>query len=212
MFVYQKAKWFLKNWPNISWRIGHISYSARLGCPCMAAHRRSSSPGTHVSGPTTSGKFFDCWFERSWKVCLIAIDWEIFHLTAWSIFCTLVLLVHELQGEKTALGSKLPHILAQRLPQGALESLKIIFILYNFRGNYKCDLYKCTTCVVVILEFLGGECQTLSVTFTLRTSLKDVWGHSNRTSGDIPTGCPAMFYFCILTWYLCPLCIYMNSE
>ena len=56
-----------------------------------------------------------------------------------------------------------------------------------------------------------GECQTLSVTFTLRTSLKDVRGHSNRTSGDIPTGCPAMFYFCIFTWYLCPLCIYMNS-
>ena len=157
MFVYQKAKWFLKNRPNISWRIGHTSYSARLGCPCMAAHRRSSPSGTHVSGPTTSGKFFDCWFERSWKVCLIAIDWEIFHLTAWSIFCTLVLLVHKLQGEKTALGSKLPHILAQRLPQGALESLKIILILYNFRGNYKCDLYKCTTCVVAILEFLGGE-------------------------------------------------------
>ena len=154
MFVYQKAKWFLKNRPNISWRIGHTSYSARLGCPCMAAHRRSSPPGTHVSGPTTSGKFFDCWFERSWKVCLIAIAWEIFNLTAWSIFCTLVLLVHKLQGEKTALGSKLPHILAQRLPQGALESLKIILILYNFRGNYKCDLYKCTTCV---LKFLGGR-------------------------------------------------------
>ena len=44
-----------------------------------------------------------------------------------------------------------------------------------------------------------GECQTLSVTFTLRTSLKDVRGHSNWTSGDIPTGCPAMFYFCIFT-------------
>ena len=57
-----------------------------------------------------------------------------------------------------------------------------------------------------------GECQTLSVTFTLRTSLKDVRGHSNRTSGDIPTGCPAMFYFCIFTWYLWPLCIYMNST
>ena len=56
-----------------------------------------------------------------------------------------------------------------------------------------------------------GECQTLSVTFTLRTSLKDVRGHSNRTSGDIPTGCPAMFYFWIFTQYLCPLCIYMNS-
>ena len=48
-------------------------------------------------------------------------------------------------------------------------------------------------------EVGGGECQTLSVTFTLRTSLKDVQGHSNRTSGDIPTGCPAMFYFCIFT-------------
>ena len=45
----------------------------------------------------------------------------------------------------------------------------------------------------------GGECQTLSVTFTLRTSLKDVRGHSKRTSGDVLTGCPAMFYFCILT-------------
>ena len=45
----------------------------------------------------------------------------------------------------------------------------------------------------------GGECQSLSVTLTLRTSLKDVRGHSNRTSGDIPTGCPAMFYFCIFT-------------
>ena len=60
--------------------------------------------------------------------------------------------------------------------------------------------------------YRGGEIQTLSVTFTPRTSLKDVRGHPNRTSGDIPTGCPAMFYFCILTWYLCPLCIYMNSE
>ena len=56
-----------------------------------------------------------------------------------------------------------------------------------------------------------GKIQTLSVTFALRTSLKNVRGHSNRTSGDIPTGCPAMFYFCIFTWYLCPLCIYMNS-
>ena len=44
-----------------------------------------------------------------------------------------------------------------------------------------------------------GKIQTLSVTFTLRTSLEDVRGHSNRTSGDIPTGCPAMFYFCIFT-------------
>ena len=44
-----------------------------------------------------------------------------------------------------------------------------------------------------------GKIQTLSVTITLRTSLKDVRGHSNRTSGDIPTGCPAMFYFCIFT-------------
>ena len=57
----------------------------------------------------------------------------------------------------------------------------------------------------------GGDCQTLSVTFTLRTSLEDVRGHSNRTSGDVPTGCPAMFFFCIFTWYLWPLCIYMNN-
>ena len=48
-------------------------------------------------------------------------------------------------------------------------------------------------------HFQRVKIQTLSVTFTLRTSLKDVRGHSNRTSGDIPTGCPAMFYFCILT-------------
>ena len=125
MFGSRKAKWFVKNRPNISWRIGQTSYSARLGCPCMAAHRRSSPPGTHVSGPTTSGKFFDCWIEQFCKVGLIAIDWEIFHLIAWSIFCTLVFLVHKLQGKKTALGSKLPHILAQRLPQGALQSLFI---------------------------------------------------------------------------------------
>ena len=30
-----------------------------------------------------------------------------------------------------------------------------------------------------------GECQTLSVTFTLRTSLKDVRGHSNRMSRNV---------------------------
>ena len=61
-------------------------------------------------------------------------------------------------------------------------------------------------------HFKSGKIQTLSVTFTLRTSLKDVRGHSNRTSGDIPTGCPAMLYLCIFTWYFCPLRIYMNSE
>ena len=125
MFGSRKAKWFVKNRPNISWRIGQTFYSARFGCPCMATHRRSSPPGTYVSGPTKSGKCFDCWFEQFCKVGLIAIDWEIFHLIAWSIFCTLVFLVHKLQGKKTALGSKLPHILAQRLPQGALQSLFI---------------------------------------------------------------------------------------
>ena len=62
------------------------------------------------------------------------------------------------------------------------------------------------------LGVIGGKIQTLSVTFTLRTSLKYVRGLSNRRSGDIPTGRPAMFYFCIFTWYLCPLWIYMNSE
>ena len=137
----------------------HTFYSAWIGCPCMATHRRSSPPGTHVSGPTTSGKFFDCWIEQFCKVGLIAIDWEIFHLIAWSIFCTLVLLVHKLQGKKTALGSKLPHILAQRLPQGALQSL---FIDHSYditleesvnvtftNANYKCK--------VEILEFLGGR-------------------------------------------------------
>ena len=71
----------------------------------------------------------------------------------------MVLLVHKLQGKKTALGSKLPHILAQRLPQGALQSL---FIDHSYditleesvnvtfaNANYKCK--------VVILEFLRGE-------------------------------------------------------
>ena len=49
-----------------------------------------------------------------------------------------------------------------------------------------------------------GKIQTLFVTFTPRTFLKDVLGHSNRTSGDISTGCPAMSYFCIFTLIFVP--------
>ena len=87
------------------------------------------------------------------------------------------------------------------------------------RTKTKTSIFLCNNKMVWIFNFLcdsipwlpRGKIQTLSVTFTLRTSLKDVQGHSNRTSGDIPTGCPAMFHFCIFTWYLCPLCLYMNS-
>ena len=91
----------------------------------------------------------------------------------------------------------------------------------NFRKNYalKFHILNSTESSVpqfswqsCVLALSRGEIQTLSVTFTLRTSLKDVRGPYDRTSGDIPTGCPAMFYFCIFTWYLCTLCIYMNSE
>ena len=41
----------------------------------------------------------------------------------------------------------------------------------------------------------GGKIQTLSVTFTLRTSLKDVWGHSNRTSGTFQQDVLQCFIF-----------------
>ena len=177
----------------------------------MAAHRRSSPPGTHVSGPTTSGKFFDCWIEQFCKVGLIAIDWEIFHLIAWSIFCTLVLLVHKLQGKKTALGSKLPHILAQRLPQGALQSLFI-------DHSYDITLEESVNVTFTNANFWGGgghDFPLLSWNFGFRywTSYMYVrWnkavpsGYRNMFAPE--TSCPAFLLSCANI--ICNLCQSQN--
>ena len=94
------------------------------------------------------------------------------------------------------------HCLGAEQNHGYKTVAKPIFLQYGLKGTCLHIDLRCL-CEMSLDRIggdrIGGGIQTLSVTFTLRTSLKDIRGHSNRTSGDILTGCPAMFYFCILT-------------